>query len=243
VLFGCKVDALARSGPLRIAHRGVHRDRAENSIDSFAAAIDLGADAVEFDVVLVAGSLAVAHSARERRTDSPLLDDALRFFAEEGRGAGLHLDLKSVGSEARVVEALHAWCLVDRTLISTSHASSLRAVRHHGPDLQLALTYPRDRFGLNDRRPFAPVAKTTLAYLRATLPERIAGLLRRASADALALHHAVVSKSVVAAAHERGAAVVAWTVDDRTTLERVLDADVDAVVTNDLSIFGATLSP
>jgi len=45
----------------------------------------------------------------------------------------------------------------------------------------------------------------------------------------------------VARAHALGAAVLAWTVDDEATLGRVVAAGVDAVITNDPRIFGATL--
>jgi glycerophosphoryl diester phosphodiesterase len=46
---------------------------------------------------------------------------------------------------------------------------------------------------------------------------------------------------VVRRAHEQGAAVVAWTVDDAVELARVDAAGVDAVVTNDPTIFASTL--
>jgi glycerophosphoryl diester phosphodiesterase len=51
------------------------------------------------------------------------------------------------------------------------------------------------------------------------------------------LHHWVVSRAAVDRAHARGAAVFAWTVDDEPTLERVVSAGVDGVITNDPRIF------
>ncbi len=241
MLLRCKVGALQAAAPLRVAHRGAHRDHPENSIDAFAAAVRQGADVIEFDVVPVRGALVVAHSRRERGRDSPTLDEALAFFAGEGRDVGLHLDLKTGGAEAQLVEALGVHGLVERTVVSTCHVPTLRALRRRSPELQLAITYPRDRFGLGDRRPLAPLARTGLAALRAALPARIGGLLARAAADALALHHTVVSRAAVEAAHARGAPVIVWTVDDPDVLGAVVGAGVDAVVTNDLSIFEATL--
>jgi len=44
-------------------------------------------------------------------------------------------------------------------------------------------------------------------------------------------------------AHARGAPVVVWTVDTPEELSRVDRAGVDAVVTNDPSIFVSTLTP
>jgi glycerophosphoryl diester phosphodiesterase len=80
--------------------------------------------------------------------------------------------------------------------------------------------------------------------LRALLPLRIDRLLAGAEASAAVLHHAVVSRAVVAKAHARSAAVLAWTVDDVPALERVLAAGVDGVITNDPGLISQyTASP
>jgi glycerophosphoryl diester phosphodiesterase len=50
-----------------------------------------------------------------------------------------------------------------------------------------------------------------------------------------------VTPAAVARAHARDAPVVAWTVDDPDDLARVEAAGVDAVVTNDPSMFVSTL--
>jgi glycerophosphoryl diester phosphodiesterase len=57
------------------------------------------------------------------------------------------------------------------------------------------------------------------------------------------LHHALVTRRVVAAAHARGAPVVAWTVDDRRDFERAVEAGVDALVVNNPAKFVSTLQP
>jgi glycerophosphoryl diester phosphodiesterase len=51
------------------------------------------------------------------------------------------------------------------------------------------------------------------------------------------LHHQVVSAAAVRRAHEAGAAVWAWTVDDPEALARLESAGVDAVISNDPAIF------
>ena len=49
----------------------------------------------------------------------------------------------------------------------------------------------------------------------------------------------VVTRRSVAKAHALGAPVLAWTVDDPGELERVVEAGVDGVITNDPRIFAA----
>jgi glycerophosphoryl diester phosphodiesterase len=52
------------------------------------------------------------------------------------------------------------------------------------------------------------------------------------------LHYALVSRRLVERCHARGAAVLAWTVEDRVALERVLAAGVDGVIANDPGLLG-----
>ena len=73
-------------------------------------------------------------------------------------------------------------------------------------------------------------------------PRLVDLLLMRSRANTLVLHHALVSTAAVARAHARGAPVVAWTVDDPQDFRRVDEAGVDAIVTNDPSIFVSTLT-
>ncbi len=83
----------------------------------------------------------------------------------------------------------------------------------------------------------APVAAGALVAIRRALPQRIARMLDGANATAAMLYHSVVSAAAVEHAHARGAAVIAWTVDDEADLQRVVAAGVDGVVTNDPRIF------
>ena len=46
------IDSTQRRVPLLIAHRGARREAPENTIPAFERAIELGADGIEFDVVL-----------------------------------------------------------------------------------------------------------------------------------------------------------------------------------------------
>ncbi len=249
---------------LRVGHKGAAALEPENTLRSLERAVELGVDLVEFDVLdLHDGTVVLAHSddlyevshgaARGRlraqsleqvrgvACDLPTLDEALAFLAERAPETGLNVDLKWYGYEAAVVEALRRHRLVERTVVSSFHAHSLRAVAALEPGLTTGLTYPYDRYHLSRRRPLAPVLLGAMLALRQTLPPRIGGLLRRAGASVAMLHHAVVTPAVVRSCHALGAPVVAWTVDDPRELERVVAAGVDAIVTNDPRIFETRL--
>jgi glycerophosphoryl diester phosphodiesterase len=63
---------------LVIAHRGASAELPENTLPAFERAIDLGADAIEFDVHADAsGRLVVTHEAPRPRRTYPTLEEAL----------------------------------------------------------------------------------------------------------------------------------------------------------------------
>lgn len=171
----------------------------------------------------------------------PTLDEVCAFLARQD--VALQLDLKWVGYERAVVDSLRRHGLVDRALVSSFFAASLREVARAEPGLRLGLTYPFDRRGLSRRRVLAPAVLLALLALRRALPYRIGGLLGAAGATVAMLHQFVVTPAVIRACHDRGAAVWAWTVDDARAISRLANAGVDGVITNDPRLFAGTLTP
>ena len=250
--------------PLRIGHRGAPAIAPENTIASFQAAIEAGVDIIELDVLdLPRGPLVIAHSdhldevshgaargsvralslaqLREFAPDLPTLEDALAFFVESAPDIGVHVDLKLRHRFDELAAQIARFGLEHRTVVSAFHISSLRAVARHAPEVRIGFTYPHDRMGVS-RRPRAwPVVSLGLSAMRASVPSRLGRLLERAGATALMLQHRLVTPAAVARAHALGAPVLAWTVDSRDDLDRVVAAGVDGVITNDPRIFLATL--
>jgi len=250
--------------PLRIGHRGAAALAPENTLRSFRAAVEAGVDLIEFDVLdLSDGELVIAHSndlaevshgvasgtvrdrslesLREVCPDMPTLGEALAFFVDEAGQTGLHLDLKIRGTEADVVAALHRFELQERSFVSSFHFRTVRRLARIAPLLRAGITVPRGVLGITERGRGAPIARVGLGLLRRVTPIACPLALSFSHATALVLHHSLVGRSVVRRAHDRGAAVVTWTVDDPRDLARVERAGVDAVVTNDPRIFASTL--
>jgi glycerophosphoryl diester phosphodiesterase len=222
---------------IRVGHRGAAALAPENTLTALHAAVELGVDAVEFDVLAdVDDRLVLAHSMLELPHERATLDEALDYLAATAVAA--HLDLKQRGLEAQVADALRAHGLVQRSLVSSLDHAALRDLRRHEPRLLVGLSYPEDRYGISRFRASAPFVKVGLAALRRTLPRVIAGWLRRAGASAAVLHHALVTPVVIERCHVAGAAVWAWTVNDRATAARLEEWGADAIITDDPRIFG-----
>jgi glycerophosphoryl diester phosphodiesterase len=228
--------------PLRIGHRGAASLAPENTLGAFRAAVEAGVDLVEFDVVAATdGQLVVAHARADVGPDTPTLDDACRFFAQEAPEVGAHVDLKLTGRERDVVAVLRRHGLEDRTFVSSFYLRTARAIGAAGADIETGITFPRSLLGISEHGRRAPVARAGLRAFREITPVLVRPLLGITRAHAIALHHSLVTRTSVRAAHARGAPVVTWTVDDPDELARVDTAGVDAVVTNDPRIFTSTL--
>jgi glycerophosphoryl diester phosphodiesterase len=179
---------------------------------------------------------------REVAPELPTLDEALAFFAEEAPEIGLHVDLKLTTRLDELAASIEHFGLTPRTVVSAFHTGPLRAVARANPRVRIGFTYPEDRFGVSRRRHLWPVVGLGLSTMRASVPHRIQRLVRRAGATALMLQHRLVTPATVARAHAIGVPVLAWTVDERADVDRVVAAGVDGVITNDPTILVAMLS-
>lgn len=214
--------------PLVIGHRGAAAIAPENTLAALQAAVDAGADLVEFDI---GPDLQLAHSAEEAPAEQVSLDTALEFLRDHA--VGIHADVKLPGYEPAVVDAIRRHGMEERGLCSTAFAVTSRRLSRLAPALPRAIGYPRDRYGVSQLSWPAGMKRTGAAALRQVMPLRIPLLLRVARADVLSLHQTLCSRAAVRAAHAFGAPVLAWTANDPATVRRLADAGVDAIVSDD----------
>jgi glycerophosphoryl diester phosphodiesterase len=222
--------------PLVIGHRGAAAVAPENTLAALQAAVDAGADLVEFDI---GPDLRLAHSAQEIPVEPVSLDTALEFLREHS--LGIHLDVKLPGYESSVVDAIRRHGMEERGVVSTAFAVTSRRLSRLAPDLPRAIGYPRDRYGVSHLRWPQGLTLAGAAALRQAMPLRIPLLLRMARANVLSLHQALCSHAAVRTAHALGAPVLAWTANDPATVLRLAEAGVDAIVSDDPEIALATL--
>ncbi len=227
---------LRGDGPIiRIGHRGAAALAPANTIPAIEAALAAGVDIVELDIVARPnGRLALGHSLRELEAEPDDLDEALALIARTAN-TGLLADIKRTGYESELVDALRQHELLERTLASSAELATLQALRRIEPALVRSRTYPRDRLGLAGRFPF--VVSPASYAMRGAFAWRIGRLLAQADATVATLQHRIVSRAVVDRCHARGAAVFAWTVNERGLLERLDELGVDGVITDDPWIF------
>lgn len=209
-----------------IGHRGAAAVAPENTLAGLEAAVAAGANIVEFDVD---GGLVVRHPGRPQT--GLTLERALDYLA--ATAIGIHLDLKLTGAEAEIAALVEAHGVGERTVVSTTDARSLKRFADEAPKITRAISYPRDRTGAGGLPWPRAVVRGGVATARAYVLARLPRLLAAGSAEALSIHHNLVTEAVVRAVHDRGAALIAWTVNDPGRITALAGLNVDAIVSDD----------
>lgn len=226
-------DSAAR--PARIGHRGAPREYPENTLPSFARAIELGADGIELDVHATSDGIVVVHHdpvpratvADRRLTGRAIADlthDQLRAFSLApdvgiptlaevlslvGDAAVVYVELKGAGIERPVIDVIRestARCAVH----SFDHAAVARAKRL-APEIRRGLLF--------SRRPRDPAASLQ-------------------GAGALDAWHEwpLVDQDFVTWVRRVGGSVIAWTVNDTAAARRLTALGVDGLCTDDVRL-------
>jgi glycerophosphoryl diester phosphodiesterase len=227
---------------IRVGHKGADLIAPGNTARSFDAALAAGVDMVEFDVLperWLDGSsgLRLAHDYGDlgRRADALTLEEGLDHLAPSG--TRLDVDLKGPGYELRVVEALRARGLVERSMISSQYRESLALIRAHEPALRLGWSVPKTKSDPFESAWRKYLVYPALAAYRAQLPVRAAAGLRAGRFDAVMAHWRLVTGGLVRAVRRAGGELYVWTVDDRAHIERLEQLGVTGVITNDPRLF------
>jgi len=231
---------------IRVGHKGADHVAPGNTVESFQAALEVGVDMIEFDVLPLDGGrrLVLGHDLEDATGRTPLtLDEGLDHFAGEAyAGIELDVDLKLPGYEREVVDGLRARGLDSRSLISSTYPASLGLIGQMAPGLRRGWSVPRARRDYTKSLLLAVPAYAALRWIRAGLPSKAARAIRRGECEALMVHRMLVSRLLVQRVHEAGGQIYVWTVDDAGQIARLEALGVDAVITNDPRLFAPRVS-
>jgi glycerophosphoryl diester phosphodiesterase len=228
--------------PLAFAHRGGAIGAPENTMRAFERTARLGFAYIETDVHATAdGELVVFHDdTLDRLTDLrgpvsalpyrevakarvlgteplPLLEDVLAAWP----GVRFNIDVKEAAAIAPFARALDRTGARERVCVASFSQGRLRQVRAAlGPGVCTSLT----------RSGVAALKITSLFASLAPLARFTAGCVQVPPFYGAV---AVITPSLLRAAHAHGMQVHAWTIDDPVEMRRLLDLGVDGIMTDD----------
>lgn len=227
-------------GLIRVGHKGADHVAPGNTAESFEAALELGVDMIEFDVMpLHDGTLVLAHDPDDATCRTPLtLEEGLDHFAIDAyNGIELDVDLKIPGYEREVVDGLRERGLLERTLISSTYPESLELVRELDLGVRRGWSVPRARKDYTDSRLLKLPAYGVVLWWRSGLPAKAARAIERGDCEAMMVHRLLISRELVRRVHCAGGQLYVWTVDDAGAIARLEHLGVDGVITNDPRLF------
>jgi glycerophosphoryl diester phosphodiesterase len=233
--------------PLVIAHRGDSAHRPENTLASFASALALGADFVEFDVQLTRdGHVVVIHDPTLERTTDGAGRVADRTLAE--------MRAVSAGYPARFGDAYRGervptlsevlGMLRDRAIamIEIKHdsvtadaeggieAHTIAEIRKAGMEKQAALI-SFSRTALRRCRAIAPEIPRGHLFLRAEVGEVLAAA-RETGSTVVLPEKGMLSTELRDRAREAGVKLATWVVDDPAELPALAAFDLYGIGSN-----------
>lgn len=220
----------------RIGHKGADLITEGNTIASFEAAVNIGVEMVELDVLRTReGQLIVAHDYEDAAGRDPLtLTEALDAFRYPPLDrVEIDCDLKLVGREAELAGMLAGHGIVDRVMVSSMEIESLVKLRSLDSELRLGWTTPKTTRDWTQHSMARPALGAGLALLRRRLPKQIAEQARNLDVDAVWAYHHIVSPEAVEAANEAEIELYAWTVDDAERVAELAEMGVHGIVSND----------
>jgi glycerophosphoryl diester phosphodiesterase len=218
-----------------IAHRGEPVGHRENTLPAFAAAAAAGADMIEIDLRRTRdGAIVVLHDQTLDRLwgrAASVGDVDLAEVAVLGEG-----DVR-IPTLAAVLDAVALPLMVDFTRREVV-PGGLAAVQAAGA-LERCLFVTGNVAALHQLRSRSAAARIGLTWVDG--PEPPLALLDDLAAEHWNPMSALVTPEGVTAVHNAGRLVSTWTVDSPEEMTRVLEAGVDAVVSNRIAALVARL--
>lgn len=213
--------------PLVLGHRGAPLNAPENTLRSFALAMEQGADGVELDVQRAADGVPVvihdgtlertttasgavadhAWSALQRMTEAqlPSLEQAAAWAASAG--AWLNVEIKARDVERATLDVLRRTGGLQRVVISSFHADVVERVGHLAPEVH--------RFLLTDE--WDDEAQRAVAH---------------SGAQGVCLRVDAATDLALEVLRSEALPVIVWTVDSPQRMRQLLLAGVAGLITN-----------
>ncbi|MCS7111855.1 MAG: glycerophosphodiester phosphodiesterase [Ignisphaera sp.] len=219
---------------LLVAHRGASAYEPENTLAAFRRAIDMGCDAIEFDVRFTNDGIPiVVHdedlkrvAGMDRRVREltlseirgvmvmgreriPTLDEVL---SEVGRRVVVFMEIKELHDEGYIVRMLKSYDVMDHSLVISFNYEYLKRIKDLDRSVEIGL--------LTYMRPL-PIDKAVKLKAMAILPR-----------------YNLVTPNVIREAHSKRLKIYTWTINDVSIALKMKSYGVDGIATDDPAIRG-----
>jgi len=229
------------------AHRGSSMHYPENTMQAFTMAKNANADYIELDVQMTKDSIPIImHDASLSRTTGlkkhvwevtydeikdldngswfnpkfkhqkiPTLEEVL-IFAKQNH-IKLNIELKSTGHEKDfekvIIDKILEYDFENDSIITSGDYSILENVKKYNPDIKTAYIM-------------------SIAY---------GNIFDFKDADGYSIEATFITKDLVSKCHNRGKFILAWTVNNKENINKMIDLNVDNIITDDIDLVKTTI--
>ncbi|UJF21772.1 glycerophosphodiester phosphodiesterase [Shewanella sp. OMA3-2] len=217
---------------LIFAHRGASGYHPENTLVAMQAALDMGAEAIELDVHNVEGQLVVFH---DRRLEGKSNGKGLIRHASLNQLAKLNVKRQPIPTLWQVLELIQGRCIVNIELKGDDTVSPLLALY---PQAISVLGFKPEQLLMSSfNHPYLAQIKQTLptayvAPLLGGIPLDLAKSVTDLQAYSVHIDLSFISQALIDDAHQRGAKVYVYTVDNPDDIRALKAIGVDGVFSN-----------
>ena len=234
-----------------IAHRGANHYAPQNTVPAFKKAIEIGVDGTETDVHTTKdGYLVICHNDTVDETSNgtgritdftfdeirkldfgtkfsdqyigttlPTLEEYLEVMASDPKLSTINVEIKPCKKErhllvTKTIECAKKMGLFDKLLISSFDYKMLIEAKRVDPKCKTAFLYPTYAEALKGNDYF-PIHRA-----------------HHIGCDAIHPHKSFITKHGAELAHKYGMDVNVWTVDEEKDVKKLLEKNVDGLITN-----------
>lgn len=217
--------------PIVIAHRGASGYAPENTLASFAKAIDMGAPMIELDVHrLKSGEITVFHDTFLNNDPKKKIKDFTADQIQKIKFKGQKIPLLS-----EVFDLVNKRVIINIELKSDDSVEPVAALIK---EYMLEKQWPADRFivasfdhyRVKKFKKLLPSVKTGVIF--EGNPIGLAQIATNANAEYAIMYFEWITKEFIQDAHKRGVTVYTYTINDKTLAQEVTALGVDGIISN-----------
>ncbi|MFX1257456.1 MAG: glycerophosphodiester phosphodiesterase [Promethearchaeota archaeon] len=220
-----------------IGHRGANNLAPENTLKSFRKAIEAGADYIEFDIRQSKdGEIVIMHNddifittGQEGSIKKMTLEELRKLNCGEGekiptlqelielaRGKiGLQCEIKVPGLTEKLAKKIKEENLTNTSIISSFMFIELLSLQKLNPNLKLGLLIPQ--------------------YIKSSriLKRQIQKVINN-NFYSVHLYYKSIDGELVNFAHDNKLKVIVWTVNSKTAMKKIINMDIDGIITDNI---------
>lgn len=224
--------------PIIIGHRGAMAVAPENTMHAFQAALEAGADGIEFDVQrTIDGHLIIFHDEDVARTsDGQGLMPEMTLAEMKALDVGLYFGEEFRGTRVSTLDEFFEWVQGNNLLMFLEMKEPFRF-----PGIEHEIADTIQRYQLLDRVQVRSFCHTQLHNLHVYAPEiSISELWYQhiptqweMTYRTLNLMHTLLTEESIETYHNLGRTVTTWVVDDLDEAQNLIKWGIDGITTND----------